>query len=253
MRTIAIANQKGGAGKTTSAVNLAAALGELEKRVLLLDLDPQASATRWLGVEDGGRGLRDALIEGGSLADLIVSTSAPGVHLVPSSAWLVGVEKALAGEVGAERILRKRLQTVPARRFDLLLIDCPPSLGILSLNALCASGDLIAPVEASAMALAGVADLVRTLEHVQERLDAHVTLLGVLVCRLKVQTNIGREVLEALRARFGDRVFETAIRETVRLTEAPSHKQPITTYDPNGAGAEDYRAAARELLRRIGG
>jgi len=249
MHTLALMNQKGGSGKTTTAVNLAAALGELERRVLLVDLDPQASATAWLGRSPSERGLYDVLTANGNLADLVADTDVAGVALIPSSSWLVGVERALAGEVGAETIFRRALGALPPH-WDLALLDCPPSLGLLSVSALVASRAVLVPVEAHVMAMAGLAALLQTTERVRERLNPELAIAAILACRVN-RTNLAREVVARLRERFGDLVLDAVVRESVRLAEAPSFGRPITTYDPRGAGAEDYRAVARELLGRI--
>ena len=247
MKTWAVTNQKGGSGKTTSAVNLAAAAGELGRRVLVVDLDPQASASAWLGTPDGGRGLLDVLTEGAALADLVVETPAAGVDLIPSSAWLANVDRALAGEVGAELAFRDAVKALP-ERWDLVLVDCPPALGLLTVSALAAVREVVVPVETSAMALAGLAALLRTVERVRDRLNPGLAVRAVLPCRVDARTNLARDVVAHLRERFGSLVTETTIRESVRVREAWSFGQPVTTYDPRGAGAEDYRAAARELL-----
>lgn len=246
VRTVAITNQKGGSGKTTTAVNLAAALGERGASVLVIDLDPQGSASSWFGVTDESRGLLGVLLGESSLLSLVRETSIPNVSIVPASAWLVGAEKALAGEVGAETILRSELAQLPAR-WDWVLVDCPPTLGVLALQALVGCRDLLVPVTAEAMAVHGLAALLQTLERVRARLNPKLRLLGILPCRVDARTRIAREVVDGLRERFGGEVFRTVIRESVRLTEAPSHHQPITIYAPASAGAEDYRALAAEL------
>jgi chromosome partitioning protein len=248
MRTVAITNQKGGSGKTTTAVNLAAALGERGASVLLIDLDPQASASAWFGVVDESRGLLDVLLGESTLGALVRDTSVQGVSLVPASAWLVGAERALAGEVGAETLLRSQFGKLPAGRWDWVLVDCPPTLGVLALQALVGCRELLVPVTAEAMAVAGLAALLQTLQRVQQRLNPKLVLLGILACRVDTRTRLAREVVEALRQRFGSEVFQATIRESVRLTEAPSHHQPITTYAPDSHGAEDYRALAAELM-----
>lgn len=248
VRTIAITNQKGGSAKTTSAVNIAAALGESGKKVLVVDLDPQASASSWLGVKDGGRGLLDLFLEGGSLADLVRASSAPGVDVAPSSAWLVGAEKALASEPGAEAVLRRAVSRLP-KKWDFVLLDCPPSLGVLALNALVASREVLVPVEAHAMALSGLVQLTKTVETVRDRLAPDLEVSGILACRV-TRTRLAGEVVDRLRESFGKLVFRTVIRESVRLAEAPSFSKPITAYAPESPGAEDYRAVARELTKR---
>lgn len=250
MRSIAITNQKGGSGKTTTAVNLAAALGEKDRRVLVIDLDPQASASQWLGVKDAKRELLDVLTEATPLVDAVRATAVQNVDLVPSSAWLVGLEKALAGEVGAETLLRARLAELPADRWDYVLLDCPPSLGLLTVNALAAVHEVLVTVEAHVMALAGVAQLMQTVRVVQERLNPELGVGGILACRVDVRTRHSREVVEHLRQGFGDRVYKTVIRENVRLAECPSFALPILGYDRRSTGTWDYQALANEILKQ---
>lgn len=250
MRTIAIANQKGGSGKTTTAVNLAATLGEKGRRVLLVDLDAQHSATAWLGIQETGKGIFSAFAENGNLTDLVHHTDVKGITLIPSSAWLVGVEKALAGEVGAETILRRQLARLPANQWDYVLVDCPPTLGILTVNALTAVRELLVPVEAHVLALHGLAQLLQTIEVVKERLNPNLEISGILPCRVDVRTRHSQEVVEQLRGRFGNVVYNTVIRENVRLAECPSFRQPVTQYDTRSAGSVDYRALAREIIKQ---
>lgn len=249
MKTLAISNQKGGAGKTTTAINLSACLAEKGRRVLLIDLDPQACASAWCGVRDGGRGLLEALTDNADLGDLVVPTKTPGLELVPSSSWLANVDKALAGEVGAELILRDRLAALP-QRWDVVVIDCPPALGLLTVSALAAVRDVLVPVEASVMTLAGLARLSETVDVIRRRLNPDLALSAVLACRVDLRRNLAREVLESMRKTFGQAVLQAVVRENVRLAEAWSYAQPITTYDTTSRGAEDYRAVADELLTR---
>ena len=250
VQIFAVINQKGGSGKTTTAVNLAAALGELDKRVLVVDLDPQASASSWLGVKDGGRGLLDAFTDEVSLTSLVREASAPGVDIIPSSAWLANAEKAMAGEVGAELMFRKAVKKLSASRWDFVLVDCPPALGLLTVSALTAVGKLLVPVEAHVMALAGLPSLLQTVDLVRDRLNGELKVSSILACRVDARTNLSRDVVNALRAQFGRLVFKNVIRENVRLAEAPSFAKPITLYSPRSAGSEDYRAVAAELLKR---
>ena len=248
MRKFAIANQKGGSGKTTTSVNLAAALGEQECRVLVIDLDPQHSATAWLGIRDPGKGLYGLFVDNGDFHEVIKPTGVPGVDLAPSSPWLMGVERILAGEVGAEQILRRNLAKLPAGTWNYVLIDCPPTLGILTINALAAVEELLVPVEAHVMALSGLAQLLHTVEVVKERINADLRVSGILACRVDARTRHAREVVEQLRERNGNLVYQTVIRENIRLAEAPSFAQPITQYDSKSSGAADYRALAQEII-----
>jgi chromosome partitioning protein len=250
MRVIAIANQKGGVAKTTTTVNLAAALGEAKQKTLVLDLDPQANASSWLGISDGGKGIFDTLVNNVHLSDIVKPSVAPNVDLVPASAWLASIEKALAGEVGTEMLLAKAINSLPKDRWAFLLIDCPPALGLLSISALVAAKEVLVPVETKVLPLAGLAQLSQTIERVKERLNADLVLSGVLGCRADNRTNLSKDVMEKLRGKFGEIVFTTVIRENVRLAEAPSFAKPITMYDPKGPGAKDYRAAAKELIKR---
>lgn len=249
MKILAVTNSKGGSAKTTTAVNLAAALGEKGHRVLILDLDPQASASAWLGVKDGGKGLLEVFTDGGRLEDSVVSTPVENVDLVPSSLWLASTEKALAGEPGAEVLLRRALARLP-HRWDYVLMDCPPAVGLLTLAALTAADEVLVPVEVSTMAMAGLAALSRTVDTVADRLNPGLEITSILPCRVDTRTNLSRDVVDALRKAFGKKVMETVIRENVRVRESWSFAQPITVYDTRSAGAEDYRAAAAEILRR---
>ena len=249
MKTVAVAMQKGGSGKTTTTVNLAATLAEKGLRVLVVDVDPQSNATSWLGVRDAGKGIFACLCENGSVKDALRKTGTEGVDLIPSSPWLVGAERSLAGEVGAETLLRRKLKTV-ASHYDVCLVDTPPTLGVLTIGALVAADQIIVPVEAHVMALNGLAQLLETVETVQDRLNDALTLLGIVACRVDGRTKHAPEVVGELRRRFPTETFTTIIRESVRLAEAPSFGQPITAYDTKSPGAEDYRALATEVMAR---
>jgi chromosome partitioning protein len=248
-RTLAVVNQKGGSGKTTTTVNLAAALAENGRRVLIVDLDPQASASSWLGVKDGGRGLFDALTGNGNVADLVHVTDLTDVSIIPSSSWLVGVEKALAAEVGAETILKRKLGALPDS-WDYVLMDCSPSLGILTVAALTAAGEVLVPVEAHVMALKGLAQLLQTVEVVKDRLNPRLRISGIVACRVDGRTRHALDVVEKLRERFKELVFRSIIRENVRTAEAYSFAVPVTVYDPRSYGAEDYRSLALEIIKQ---
>lgn len=247
MRTIAVVNQKGGSGKTTTTVNLAATLAELRRTILIVDLDPQASATNWYGIKDAGRALFDVFTAGNSLSAAILSTAIPNVSIVPSSPWMVGIERALAAEIGAENILRRNLAALP-KKYDYLFLDCPPSLGALTVNALNAADEILVPVSAEYLAVEGLAQLRHTVQTVQGRLNPTLKYAGILGCRVDQRTRHALEVVDLLRKNFKDLTYRTVIRENVRLSECPAFGQPITLYDSKSAGAADYRALAKEVI-----
>jgi chromosome partitioning protein len=246
-RRIAVVNHKGGSGKTTTTVNLAAAAGEVGRRVLVIDLDPQASASAWLGVRDAGRDLLDVLEGTAELPSAVRVTTVPGVDLVPASAWLIHAQ---VGQVlGDDPPLRRALHDLPAT-WDYVLIDCPPAVGPLTAAALAAVDDILVPVEAHVLALDGLAQLLQSIERVRQRLNPELHIAGIVACRVDARTRHSPEIVAELRRRFGDTVHATVIRENVRLAECPSFGEPITRYDPRSSGAADYRALARELIER---
>jgi len=247
MRTIALANQKGGVAKTTTAVNLAAALAEQGRTVLLIDLDPQGSATRWLKADPSGRGLYDLFTRGGSLDELAQPTKTSGLELVPASRTLSRADRDLAGEPGIDLSLKAALQQTQPR--DVVLMDCPPQLGILVAIALATAGEVLVPVATHVMELHGLADLTGTIDKVRERLNPELTV-RVVACRYDRRTRLAGDVMDALQRRFPKELLETVIHENVRLAEAPSHHEPITAADPYSTGAADYRQLAYELLQK---
>ncbi len=249
MRRIAIINQKGGSGKTTTTVNLAAALAKKKRRVLVIDLDPQASTSQWFGRTAVEKGLLSVFTENTPLSSVITETATPGVAVIPSSSWLIGLEKTLANEVGAETLLKEKLLTLDDS-WDYILIDCPPALGILTINALTACDEVIVPVEARIMAVNGLVQLLQTIDVVRHRLNQDLKIAGILPCRLDIRTRHAREVVGELRKNFNELVYKTAIRENIRLSEAPSFEQPITEYDEKCNGALDYISLAKEVIKQ---
>ncbi len=251
MRKIAVVNQKGGSGKTTTTVNLAAALAEAGKRVLVIDLDPQASASLWYGFKEKGKGLFDLLTQDAKFETAIEATGVERLFMVPSSPLLAGVEKALANEVAAESILKDKFHKMTETPYDYLLIDCPPTLGILSLNALTIADEVLIPVEAHVMALHGLVQLLKTINLVKQRLNPTLEIAGILACRVDYRTKHSQEVLDQLKSRFEGKMYQAVIRENIRLAEAPLHLKPITHYDSACKGAQDYRALAQEVLAQL--
>ncbi|MCC5833079.1 MAG: ParA family protein [Chlamydiales bacterium] len=249
MSIIAIINQKGGSAKTTTAVNLGATLAENGKKVLLVDVDPQGSSSKWLRCANTEKGIYNVFVENTCISDNIKETSIEGLTIIPSSQWLIGVEKALAAEVGAETILKRKLAELK-REWDYVLIDCPPALGLLSLNALVAAHEILVPLETRIMALDGLAQLLKTVEMVKDRLNPELKINGIIPCRVDKRTRLSVDVIDELKKRFNGMVYDTCIRETVKLAECPSFGQPITIYDTKSPGAEDYRTLAAEVIKR---
>lgn len=248
MRRIAISNQKGGSAKTTTTVNLAAALAESGRRVLVIDLDPQGNTTDWLAPQGSSHGVFELMTAKTPVAELVVPTAVEAVSLVPAGRNVADIERLLAREIAAELTLARRLGELPPQRWDYVLIDTPPTLGLLTLNALSAALELIVPVEAHILALSGVAQLLETVDKVRERLNPGLTIAGLVACRVDGRTRHALDVVASLEQTFGSQLYATRIRENIRLAEAPSFHQPITAYDAGSTGAADYRELAREVI-----
>lgn len=252
-RVYAIANQKGGVGKTTTAVNLGAALASFGQHVLLIDIDPQANATSSLGFRrhDVHRSIYDTIINERPLNEIMHSTGQPDLILAPSSPDLAGAEVELVPMINRERRLRRALDDA-RHSFDMVLIDCPPSLGLLTVNALSAADEILVPVQCEYLPLEGLTLLMHTVELVRRHLNPGLRLAGLVMTMHDARTNLAQQVVDEVRHHFPDQCFNTIIPRSVRLSEAPSYGESILTYAPNSTGAVAYRLLAVELLGKLG-
>jgi chromosome partitioning protein len=250
-QTIACANQKGGVGKTTTVVNLATYLALAGKRVLVIDLDSQGNATSGFGLDKRTleRSVYDAVIDDVELAELTLPTSVPGLQIVPAAVALAGAEVELAPLRQRERRLARLIVQI-ADDYDYIFIDCPPSLGLLTVNALTAADAVLIPIQCEYYALEGLTQLIATINLVRDHLNPDLAVKGVVLTMFDPRTNLSAEVSAEVRRHLGDSVFETVIPRNVRLSEAPSYGQPIALYRDDSKGAEAYRALANELLAR---
>ncbi len=251
-RVIAVANQKGGVGKSTTAVSLGAALAELGYRVLVVDLDPQGNASTGLGIRHERREVTvyDVLAAEAPVEGAVVATPIQGLDAIPSTIDLAGAEIELVSQFSRELRLRRALEPLKDGVYDFVLLDCPPSLGLLTVNALAAADELIVPIQCEYYALEGLGQLLRNVRLVQQNVNPGLRLTGIVLTMYDPRTKLSEQVVEEVRRFFGDRVYETVIPRTVRLSEAPGFGQPITVYDPRSKGAESYRALAREVAAR---
>jgi chromosome partitioning protein len=261
-RVMVVANQKGGVGKTTTTVNVAAALAQLGQRVLVIDLDPQGNASTALGVAHhrGVPSTYDALVDGEPLADVTSeSPDLPLLHVIPATIDLAGAEIELVSLVARENRLRKAIaghaligpaETVGDARYDYVFIDCPPSLGLLTLNALVAGAEMLIPIQAEYYALEGLGQLLETVEMVRAHLNPGLEISTILVTMYDARTRLASGVAQEVREHFGEQVLRTSIPRSVRVSEAPSYGQTVMTYDPASPGALSYLEAAREIARK---
>lgn len=250
-KIIAIINQKGGVGKSTTAINLGAALGEMGKQVLLVDLDPQGNASSGLGVEKSliQKCIYDVLLNDVPLEDVIIPDIAEGLDIAPATINLAGAEVELVSEMARENRLKDAVGSMRGK-YDFILIDCPPSLGLLTVNALVAADKLLIPIQCEFYALEGVTKLLESMKRVKSRLNPTLDIYGILLTMYDSRTTLSKQVVDEVREYFGRLVFSTPIPRTVKLSEAPSFGQPITQYDPKGRGSLSYIELAKEVIAR---
>ncbi|MCA1061117.1 AAA family ATPase [Rossellomorea aquimaris] len=248
-RIVAVTNQKGGVGKTTTSVNLGACLAYIGKKVLLVDIDPQGNATSGVGVEKGDvqHCIYDVLVDDVDVNDTIKQSKVENLSIVPATISLAGAEIELVPTISREVRLKKALEKVK-EEFDYIIIDCPPSLGLLTINALTASDAVVIPVQCEYYALEGLSQLLSTVRLVQKHLNHDLMIDGVLLTMLDARTNLGIQVIEEVKKYFQDKVYRTIIPRNVRLSEAPSHGEPIIIYDAKSRGAEVYLELAKEVV-----
>lgn len=248
-KTISIANQKGGVGKTTTTINLGASLTELGKKVLIVDIDPQGNATSGLGIKkaDVEKDIYDVLVNEYPLEDTIINTKRINLDLVPATIQLAGAEMELTSMMARETRLQAGLEAMQSK-YDFILLDCPPSLGQLSINAFTASDSIIIPVQTEYYALEGLSQLLNTVRLVQKHFNKQLAIEGVLLTMLDSRTNLGAQVVEEVQSYFGDRVYETIIPRNTKLAQAPSYGLPIIDYERNSQGAKLYMNLAKEVI-----
>ncbi len=248
-RIIAVCNQKGGTGKTTSAINISSYMALFGKKVLLIDLDPQANATSGVGIDRHSikKSTYHILLEEAEIKDILVSTSIENLFLAPSNLDLTGAEVELVGAMGREYRLKKALSSA-RDNYDFIIIDSPPSLGLLTINALCSADSVMIPVQCEYYALEGLSQLMNTINLVRNNINPNLSVEGVILTMADFRTNLSREVIREVKNNFKERVYETVIPRSIRLSEAPSYGKPIAIYDRNNIGAIKYEELTKEML-----
>ena len=250
-RVIAIANQKGGVGKTTTAINLSACLAEAEKKVLTIDLDPQGNMTSGLGVDKNEveNTVYELMLDECSIKESMVDTVVEGMKIIPSNVNLAGAEIELLGINEKEYILKNAVDYIKDD-YDFIIIDCPPSLNMLTINAMTTADSILVPIQCEYYALEGLSQLMHTIDLVQQRLNPNLTIDGVVFTMYDVRTNLSVQVVESVKSNLDSHIYDTLIPRNIRLAEAPSHGLPINMYDSKSAGAESYRSLAKEVMNR---
>ena len=248
---VAIVNQKGGVGKSTTAINLAAYLAQKGEKILVVDMDPQGNATSGLGVRSHSNGcMYDVLLDGKPLQDVALETEISNLYVAPATINLVGAEVELVSSLAREFKLKRALEKLPPAAYNRVLLDCPPSLDLLTLNALTAADEVLIPIQCEYYALEGLTQLMQSIRMVREELNPGLRVGGVLLTMYDPRTNLARQVAQEVRLFFGAQVYETIVPRNVRLSEAPSFGLPIALYAPKSTGAEAYEAVAREVMSR---